>query len=110
MEYKGYKAQVNFSEEDKVFWGEVINIGKNKILFESENSKKLYEEFKISVDFYLETCKKNNKQTIKPASGKFSLRIDPKEHAQLTQVAKQRKISVNALVRNFITDQLGSYQ
>ncbi|BAS67968.1 MAG: type II toxin-antitoxin system HicB family antitoxin [Gammaproteobacteria bacterium] len=110
MEYKGYKAQVNFSEEDQIFWGEVINIGKNKILFESDNAKKIYDEFKASVDFYLETCKKNNNQVVKPASGKFSLRIDPKEHAQLTQVARQRKMSVNALVRNFITDRLRSYQ
>ncbi|WXU00783.1 MAG: hypothetical protein Ctma_1515 [Catillopecten margaritatus gill symbiont] len=33
MEYKNYKAQVNFNEEEQIFWGEVTNIGKNKITF-----------------------------------------------------------------------------
>lgn len=110
MEYKNYKAQVNFNEEEQIFWGEVTNIGKNKILFESDDAKKLYDEFKTSVDFYLETCKKNNNQVVKPASGKFSLRIDPKEHAELAQVARQNKISVNALVHSFITDRLNFHQ
>ncbi|WXU00784.1 MAG: hypothetical protein Ctma_1516 [Catillopecten margaritatus gill symbiont] len=38
------------------------------------------------------------------------LEIDPKEHAELAQVARQNKISVNALVHSFITDRLNFHQ
>ena len=40
MSYKGYKAKVNFSEEDGVYVGEIINIP-DIVSFHGENLKNL---------------------------------------------------------------------
>ena len=40
MSYKGYKAKVNFSEEDGLYVGEIINIP-DMVSFHGENLKNL---------------------------------------------------------------------
>lgn len=107
MNYKGYEASVHYSEDDQIFWGEVININSpTTILFEAENAKDLKKEFIKSVDFYLDVCKKKNKDPKKPMSGKFIVRLDPKEHARLASEAKTYGVSINSLVKQAIHERL----
>ena len=74
MNYKGYEASIHFDEEDKIFWGEVVNLGsKSMILFHSENANQLENKFQISVDAYLETCVTTGCTAKKPFSGKCLL-------------------------------------
>ena len=40
MSYKGYKAKVNFSEEDELYIGDIINIP-DTVSFHGENLKNL---------------------------------------------------------------------
>jgi len=50
MNYKGYEASIHFDEEDKIFWGEITNLGsKSMILFHSENANELENEFHTSL-------------------------------------------------------------
>ena len=108
MNYKGYEASIHFDEEDKIFWGEIINLGsKSMILFHSENANELENEFQISVDAYLEACKKTGSSAKKPFSGKMLIRTTPSIHAKEVASAKTQGISVNKLVEQAIVERVG---
>ena len=67
MEYKGYIAEVEFDDLEKVFCGHVINSGPYSIVtFVSEDEGQLYKEFCLSVDIYLESCLEDGVEPKKP--------------------------------------------
>ena len=53
MEYKGYHADIKYSDEDKVFVGEVIGLN-DTLAFHGSSVSELEAMFKQSVDNYLE--------------------------------------------------------
>ena len=55
LEYKGYCGTVEFSAEDKVFFGKVAGLN-SLISFEGESVQSLREDFEGAVDDYLEMC------------------------------------------------------
>lgn len=55
MEYKGYVARVEFDESANVFHGQVLNT-RDVITFEGRSVDELWDEFKNSVEDYLEFC------------------------------------------------------
>ena len=58
--YKNYQAIVNYSEEDKVYFGKIARVT-DLISFEAETLEELQTEFEYAVDDYIETCKSLNK-------------------------------------------------
>ena len=67
MEYKGYVAEVEFDDVERVYCGYVINSGPYSIVtFESEEEEQLYKEFCLSVDTYLDSCLEDGVDPVKP--------------------------------------------
>lgn len=97
MEYKNYLGHVEFDDEEEVFHGEVINT-RDVITFQGKSVKELKKEFIISVDVYIEMCKKRGKEPDKPFSGKFVVRMEPGLHRKAYIAAKKSRISLNAWV------------
>lgn len=56
LEYKGYKTRIIYSQEDNVYYGEIINID-DFVNFHSENISTIEDEFHKAVDDYIEMCK-----------------------------------------------------
>jgi len=54
--YKNYEGSVEYSEEDQVFHGKIIG-DHAFISYEGESLSALIEDFRISVDDYLEFCR-----------------------------------------------------
>jgi predicted HicB family RNase H-like nuclease len=104
MNYKSYEAVIHFDENDNIFWGEVVNIPHSMILFHSENAKKLKNEFQISVNAYLETCKQTGREPLRPMSGKILIRTTPNIHSMITAKAKTQGVSVNKFVEMAIVE------
>lgn len=55
MEYKGYLGSVEFSEEEAVFFGKIMNI-RSLISYEGKNAMELSEQFREAVDEYSSIC------------------------------------------------------
>lgn len=55
MEYKGYLGSVEFSEEEAVFFGKIMNI-RSLISYEGKNVMELSEQFREAVDEYPSIC------------------------------------------------------
>lgn len=55
MEYKGYLGSVEFSEEEAVFFGKIMNI-RSLISYEGKNVMELSEQFREAIDEYSSIC------------------------------------------------------
>jgi predicted HicB family RNase H-like nuclease len=102
MQYKGYAARIEYSNEDDCFIGHIAGI--NDIIgFHGDSVAKLHKAFKEAVDDYLATCKKIGKTPQKPYSGHIMLRVQPELHARVAMLAEAHGKSLNALVTEILT-------
>ena len=101
IEYKGYIGNVEFDDEANIFHGEVINL-RDVVTFQGESVKQLREEFRNSIDDYLEFCAERNVSPEKPYSGKFMVRIGPELHKAVATHAKIDHKSLNAWVHDIL--------
>lgn len=105
MNYKGYIGKVEYDEENRVFTGSVINV-RTVITFQGSTVDEIENEFKASVDDYLEWCKEDGVPAEKPYSGKFNVRFTPELHRQAAVGAKMLGISLNSFIEKSVRDEL----
>jgi predicted HicB family RNase H-like nuclease len=67
MKYKGYEAMIEYEEEDRLFFGRVINI-KDVIVFDGLSVDELEQAFHYVIDEYLADCQALNKTPDQPFS------------------------------------------
>jgi predicted HicB family RNase H-like nuclease len=101
MQYKGYTAHVEYDDDAKIFYGEVVGL-KDVITFQGRTVDEIEKSLKDSVDDYLAWCGERGEKPEKAFSGTFNLRIPPDLHARLALQAKTMGMSLNS----YITDQL----
>ncbi len=95
MNYKGYIARIEYSDEDGCFVGHLAGV-RDVVGFHGESVSELKAAFEEAVDDYLATCKKLKRPPQRPYSGKVMLRIDPSIHAQAAMQAEAQGKSLNA--------------
>lgn len=101
MSYKGYSAVVEYSPEDKCFVGRVLGI-RDIIGFHGESVDELENDFRQTLDFYLESCEKRGKIPDRPYSGKLNLRMPPEKHRLLSIRAESTGQSINDVILSAI--------
>ncbi|MBZ9728711.1 type II toxin-antitoxin system HicB family antitoxin [Salegentibacter sp. JZCK2] len=97
LEYKQYIGTVEFSADDKVFFGKIQGIN-DLILFEGESVSELENNFQESVDDYLQTCKEIKKEPNKTFKGNFNVRVNKKTHKKLFMLAAKKGLNLNQLI------------
>ena len=105
MNYKGYIGKVEFDDEQHIFTGEVINT-RAVITFQGTSVRELEDEFKDSVDDYIEWCKQDGVEPEKPYSGRFNVRIYPQLHERAATAAKMLGLSLNSFLIKSLEDEL----
>ncbi len=95
IEYKGYRAVVEFDDEVEIFHGEVIDT-RDVIVFEGTSVEQLKREFEFSIDDYLAVCAERGRSPDKPFSGRIPLRVASSVHRAATAAAKAEGKSLNA--------------
>jgi predicted HicB family RNase H-like nuclease len=68
LEFKGYAGSVEFSADDKVFFGKIVGI-RDVVTFEGATVKELTKAFQESVKDYLKTCKEMGKDPDNESKG-----------------------------------------
>ena len=97
IQYKGYIGSVEFSEEDRIFYGKVLGI-RSLISYEGENAKDLLNDFHNAVDDYLDNCKLEGKKPETAFKGSFNIRLSPELHKKLFIYASSHQISMNKYI------------
>lgn len=101
LEYKGYRAIIEFDAENYRLKGTVMRISEG-IHFYSDNLITIEEEFHKAIDEYLKRCKEKGIKPEKEYKGSFNIRINPELHAQMAMLAYKNGISLNATVEKAI--------
>lgn len=97
IEYKGYLGSVSFSDEDEVFHGRLEFI-RDLVTYEATDAKSLKLAFREAVDDYLDLCADQNREPDKPLKGSFNVRPGRDLHRRTAILARQRGVSLNAVV------------
>ena len=106
MKYKGYWAEINYSDEDRCFYGKIEELANELILIEGDTVEELRKDFENAVDDYIDDCKKHNKEPKKQYKGNFNVRIEPNLHKEAIILAKSLAISLNQFVASAIKDKI----
>lgn len=94
MNYKGYAARIEYSDEDGCFIGHIAGI-RDVIGFHAESVAELRAAFVEAVDDYLASCEKIGRAPQKTYSGKLMLRLPPEVHAHAAMMAEAHGMSLN---------------
>ena len=106
IEYKGYIGSINYSPEDKCFYGKLEMID-DLVTFEATTAQELEDNFHAVVDDYLETCKTLGREPQKVYKGIFNVRIEPELHKRVYKEALKSGMSLNAFVRKALSSEVG---
>ena len=99
IEYMHYHAAISFDPEIEMFMGRVMN-ARDIITFYGRSVDELKQEFKVSIDDYLQFCQEKDVEPAKAYSGKFNVRVDPELHAHLSVAAAQKGVSLNSYIED----------
>ncbi|WP_460117296.1 type II toxin-antitoxin system HicB family antitoxin [Pseudomonas sp. S2_C03] len=101
MNYNGYAARIEYSDEDGLFVGHIAGIS-DVVGFHGESVSELRAAFEEAVADYLQTCAQLGREPQKPYSGKLSLRLAPALHATVAVKAQLAHKSINQWVSDVI--------
>jgi predicted HicB family RNase H-like nuclease len=101
MNYKGYTARIEYSDEDDCLVGHIAGIN-DVVGFHANSVPELHAAFEEAVDDYLQTCKQVGKAAQKPYSGKIMLRVPPEIHARAAMLAEAHGKSLNSWVMDLL--------
>lgn len=106
IEYKNYIGSVEYSDEDKCFFGKVEMID-DLVTFEANTVEDLEKNFQEGINDYINTCQKLGREVQKSYKGVFNVRVSPKLHKLAYQKALKNNISLNALVGKSLEQYIG---
>lgn len=109
IEYNGYIGSIEYSPEDKCFFGKLEMID-DLVTFEATNAEELEQNFKNAVDEYIKTCKDIGREPQKTYKGVFNVRIDPKLHKKVSKEAIKAGMSLNAFIQKTLQNQVSHKQ
>lgn len=103
MKYKGYWAEIKYSDEDECFCGAIEGLKDSLILFEGESVKELKKDFKDAIDHYLQACKDTNTNPEKQCKGSLNVRLGVELHNKAKMKSIEENISINELIKNAVS-------
>lgn len=101
IEYNGYIGTIEYSQEDKCFFGKIDMIN-DLITFEANNADELERNFQNSVDEYVTTCKQLGREPQKAFKGVFNVRTGSQLHMAAVKNALKMGVSLNSYIKSLI--------
>ncbi|PBI84239.1 HicB family protein [Flavobacterium sp. ACN2] len=98
LEYNGYIGTLEFSSDDKIFFGKIQGIN-DLVTFEGSSVAELEASFKEAIEDYLETCKLLNKAPDKTYKGSFNVRVSQELHQKIALLASRKGLNLNEVVK-----------
>ncbi len=93
LKYKGYLGTIQPDLENKNLFGKLAFIS-DLVTYEATTITELEQEFKNSIDIYLQSCQEANKEPCKPLKGSFNIRISPELHQQAVEASGDNSLNV----------------
>ena len=104
MTYKGYWAEIRYSNEDGCFCGKIEGLPYSLITFEGQTVKELKKDFQEAIDCYLDTCKRTNTEPEKQCKGSLNVRLGTELHTKAKIKSIEMNISINELIKEAVEE------
>ena len=101
FQFKGYSGSIEYSLDDNLLFGQVLGI-QGLISYEGLTGEDLKNDFRESINTYLDDCMEDGIAPEKPFKGSFNVRIPPKLHQKAALLALEAKTSLN----NFVAESI----
>jgi predicted HicB family RNase H-like nuclease len=98
MTMDGYQAKIEYDPDTDQFRGEILGLSGGADFYGS-NPDELRQEFKKSLEVFLEVCEEQGIKPRKQFSGRFNLRIPPELHKTLAITAEAQGKSLNTFAQ-----------
>ena len=92
-----FTATVEYSAEDGLLVGHIDHI-ESVVMFSAESGNDIVVEFKKALEAYLKSCADRGVEPERPYKGTFNVRVPPRLHRQLAQVAAEQGQTLNQAV------------
>ena len=102
LKYKGYTGSIEYSKEDKIFYGKVLNID-SLLLYEGETLELLEQDFRLFVDDHIKFCEDNGFDYEKPYKGNTNVRLEPDLYSEIKKRSEKLDISINKYINMALT-------
>ena len=102
MRYKGYFAEIRYSDEDECFYGKVKGLKNALILFEGKTVKELKKDFRNAIDEHIQMCKETNTDPEKQCKGSLNVRLGTELHTKAKMKSIEEHISINEVIKNAV--------
>ena len=103
LNYKGYTGNIDYDEKDNYFFGHVLGLRRDGILYEGDSADSLKKDFEEAIDDYLENCRANGVEPEKPYSGRTVVRMSSQLHQEAAAKARSIGISLNEFITRAIS-------
>lgn len=101
-----YQAKIEYDAELDMFRGEILGLTGGADFY-GRTPDELREEFRRSLDVFLEVCREKGIEPRRHYSGKFNLRIAPELHQRLAFTAQAEGKSLNAIAEEALQYYVG---
>ncbi len=81
-------------------------MGKDLIVYEGLTLDELRKDFEDGIDSYLEGCKADGVEPVKPYSGKLNLRMSSELHSRVAAFVATTGTTINDFINRAITNEL----
>ena len=105
MTLNGYSAKIEYDPEIDMFRGEILGLNGGADFY-GRNPEELREEFKLSLETFLEVCKEKGIPPTKDFSGKFNLRMSKELHSKIFAEAASEGKSINQWVVDVLSNSI----
>ena len=112
MNYRGYKAVIQYDERDHIFHGHLLDTY-DDVYFEGSAVEELEAAFREAVDDYLAYCAETGRKPTKApdqeprkvliVSVELSVQVNSKVHNQANAVARKKGVSLDTFVEDALS-------
>ena len=106
LSYKHYNGTVEYSREDSCLFGKVVGV-KSLLSYEGSSVQELEQDFRNTIEEYLQDCKERGIEPEQPYKGSFNVRLTPELHRAVAIYAMEHGKSLNAAVEEAIVNMVG---
>ena len=103
MTVDGYHARIEYDPDIDLFRGEILGLSGGADFY-GKNPAELREEFKKSLEIFIEVCREKGIEPKKNFSGEFSVRVSPELHEKLAIAAQAQGKSLDALAQEALEE------
>lgn len=103
LKYKGYVGTIEADLENNLLFGKLAYL-RDLVTYEAGTLAELEQEFRTSVDSYLQDCAELGRTADKPFKGVFNVRISEELHRNAVLAAGE--LSLNAFVSEAIREKI----